>query len=177
MTDPVQEFIDKQSLHELVLRYCRACDRRDFPQLRALYHDDAIDDHGAMFCGSADEYLAWLPGVLANFEATVHSITNALFVVAGDAAQGRSTPSPTIARIRRSRRMSSSAGVTWITTNAAPAPGSSSGARWRLTGAAGRRWTRPPTGRSPPVHPGGAPITRIPPTSPCHTFAGGAVKP
>ncbi len=88
MTDLVQEFIDKQSLHELVLRYCRACDRRDFLQLRALYHDDAIDDHGTMFRGSADEYVAWLPGVMANFEATVHSLTNTLFIVRGDEAQG-----------------------------------------------------------------------------------------
>jgi len=88
MGDALQALIDKQALQELVLKYCRACDRRDFKLLRSLYHDDAIDDHGAMFCGSADEYLAWLPGVLANFEATVHSITNALFEVRGDEAQG-----------------------------------------------------------------------------------------
>jgi hypothetical protein len=88
MRDPLQQLIDKQALHELVLTYCRACDRRDFPLLRTLYHDDAIDDHGAMFCGSADAYVAWLPGVLANFAATVHSISNALFVVAGEQAQG-----------------------------------------------------------------------------------------
>jgi len=88
MNEPLQQLIDKQALHELVLRYCRACDRRDFVQLRALYHDDAIDDHGAMFRGTADEYLAWLPGVMANFEATVHSVANALFVLGGDAAQG-----------------------------------------------------------------------------------------
>jgi hypothetical protein len=84
----LQELIDKQALKELVLRYCRACDRRDFALLATLYHEDATDDHGAMFRGTAAQYLAWLPGVLANFEATVHSITNALFVVRGDAAQG-----------------------------------------------------------------------------------------
>jgi SnoaL-like domain len=88
MADPLRELIDQQALRELVLRYCRACDRRDFALLRTLYHDDAIDDHGAMFCGSADEYLAWLPAVMANFEATVHSITNALFEVRGEQAQG-----------------------------------------------------------------------------------------
>lgn len=88
MGDPLQELIDKQALQELVLTYCRACDRRDFVLLRTLYHDDAVDEHGAMFCGSADEYVAWLPGVMANFEATVHSITNALFIVAGAEAQG-----------------------------------------------------------------------------------------
>jgi hypothetical protein len=84
----LQTLIDKQALAELVYGYCRACDRRDFTLLRTLYHDDAIDDHGTMFRGSADEYVAWLPGVMANFEATVHSITNALFVVRRDDAQG-----------------------------------------------------------------------------------------
>ena len=64
MADALQTLIDKQALHELVLRYCRACDRRDFVLLRSLYHDDAIDDHGAMFCGSADEFLVWLPPLL-----------------------------------------------------------------------------------------------------------------
>lgn len=88
MADSLQTLIDKQALHELVLTYCRACDRRDFVLLRSLYHDDALDDHGSMFRGSADEFLAWLPPVLANFEATVHSITNALFVVKAHSAQG-----------------------------------------------------------------------------------------
>lgn len=88
MGDLLRELLDKQALLELVLTYCRACDRRDFALVRSLYHDDAVDDHGAMFRGSADEYVAWLPGVMANFEATVHSLSNALFVVAGDQAQG-----------------------------------------------------------------------------------------
>jgi ketosteroid isomerase-like protein len=88
MTDALQELLDKQALHELVLTYCRACDRRDFALVRTLYHDDAVDDHGAMFTGGPDEYVAWLPQVMANFEVTAHAIHNALFVVRGDTAQG-----------------------------------------------------------------------------------------
>jgi hypothetical protein len=84
----LQEVIDKSALKDLVLKYCRACDRRDYGLLRTLYHDDAIDDHGDMFCGSADDFVAWLPSVLESFEATVHSISNALFVVDGDKAEG-----------------------------------------------------------------------------------------
>jgi hypothetical protein len=86
--DALRTLFDKQALHELVLTYCRACDRRDFALLRSLYHDDAIDDHGTMFRGSPDEYVAWLPQVMTNFEATVHSIANVLFVVDGDRAEG-----------------------------------------------------------------------------------------
>jgi hypothetical protein len=88
VSEALQTLLDKQALHELALTYCRACDRRDYALLRSLYHDDAIDDHGAMFRGSADEYVAWLPTVLANFEATAHSISNALYVVRGDLAEG-----------------------------------------------------------------------------------------
>jgi SnoaL-like domain len=88
MADTLQTLIDKQALQELVLTYCRACDRRDYGLLRTLYHDDAIDDHGAMFCGDADQYLAWLPGMLSQFAATVHSLSNMLFVVDGPQAQG-----------------------------------------------------------------------------------------
>ncbi len=86
--DAIQAVIDKAALHELVLKYCRGCDRRDFALVRALYHDDAIDDHGNMFSGTADEFVAWLPGMMRGFEATVHSISNALFVVDGDKAEG-----------------------------------------------------------------------------------------
>jgi hypothetical protein len=79
---------DKQALYELVCTYCRAVDRRDYLLVRSLYHDDAIDDHGRMFYGTADEYVAWLPGVLAGMESTVHSVANALFVIEADQAQG-----------------------------------------------------------------------------------------
>lgn len=82
------EIADQFALQQLAQAYCHAIDRRDFALLRSLYHDDAIDDHGAMFCGGPDAYVAWLPSMLANWAATVHSITNMLFLVDGDAAEG-----------------------------------------------------------------------------------------
>ncbi len=72
--DRVSLMLDKHELHELVLTYCRAIDRQDFALVRTLYHDDAIDDHGDMFKGGPDEYVAWLPGIMANWDATVHSL-------------------------------------------------------------------------------------------------------
>ncbi|MBU6392999.1 MAG: nuclear transport factor 2 family protein [Sphingomonadales bacterium] len=79
---------DQFALQRLASTYCHAIDRRDYELLRSLYHDDAIDDHGAMFCGSPDEYVAWLPSMMANWAATVHSISNMLFLVDGNRAQG-----------------------------------------------------------------------------------------
>ena len=83
-----QSLLDQVALRDLIMRYCRGCDRRDFALVRSLYHDDAIDDHGAMFSGGPDEFVAWLPGAMASWELTLHSITNSLFAVDGDDAQG-----------------------------------------------------------------------------------------
>lgn len=81
-------FEDQLALRDLVMRYCRGCDRRDFKLVRSLYHDDAVDDHGAMFRGGPDEFVAWLPQVMARWELTVHSVSNSLIVVDGDRAEG-----------------------------------------------------------------------------------------
>ena len=88
MSDLLSVMLDKLTLHELVLTYCRAVDRRDYALLETLYHPDAIDDHGGMFCGSAAAYIAWLPTIQAHFETMRHDITNALFAVDGNDANG-----------------------------------------------------------------------------------------
>ena len=44
-----QELLDRAELTDLVMRYSRGVDRRDFALIRSTYHDDAIDDHGEMF--------------------------------------------------------------------------------------------------------------------------------
>jgi hypothetical protein len=82
------EVRDKFALQQLAWTYCHAVDRRDMTLLRSLYHDDAVDDHGPMFCGGPDEFVAWLPSVLSGWEATSHMIANMLFLVDGDQADG-----------------------------------------------------------------------------------------
>ena len=76
-------------LQRLAWLYCHAVDRGDMALLRSLYHDDAVDEHGEMFTGSADELVAWLPTMLAGVDVLRHEITNMLFVVDGDRAQGQ----------------------------------------------------------------------------------------
>lgn len=79
---------DRLALQHLAHAYCHAVDRGDMALLRSLYDDDAVDDHGEMFCGSADDYVVWLPRMLAGLEATRHEISGMLFLVDGDRAQG-----------------------------------------------------------------------------------------
>lgn len=80
--------LDRIELRDLVMRYCRGIDRRDFALVRACYHDNAIDDHGGMFCGSADDYVVWVEQALSAMECTIHSIGNSIFAVDGDYAEG-----------------------------------------------------------------------------------------
>lgn len=84
----MSEMLDKFALQQLAWTYCHAIDRGDLKLVRSLYHDDAIDDHGPMFSGSPDEYVAWLPSMLANWEITSHVISNMLFLIDGNQAEG-----------------------------------------------------------------------------------------
>ena len=84
----VEEMLARSALRHLVSAYGHAIDRRDYPLLRSLYHDDAIDDHSPYYCGSASGYVEWLPSMLANWSATAHSMIDALFIVDGDSAEG-----------------------------------------------------------------------------------------
>ncbi|WP_164857051.1 nuclear transport factor 2 family protein [Sphingomonas crocodyli] len=84
----VDEMLDKAALEQLNFTYCHAVDRQDYALVRSLYHDDATDDHGPMFRGSADGYVAWLPTILSKWQLSAHRLTNMLFLVDGDAAEG-----------------------------------------------------------------------------------------
>lgn len=42
----LQEVIDRQQIHEVLMRYCRGVDRADEEMVNSTFHDDAIDDHG-----------------------------------------------------------------------------------------------------------------------------------
>ena len=69
MSDPLfekrlRDTVDKAELRELVDRYARAIDRRDMALLRACYHPDAIDNHGTLFSGGIDAYVAWQPEIM-----------------------------------------------------------------------------------------------------------------
>lgn len=82
------EIADLECLGRLVATYSRAIDRRDFALLRSLYHDDAVEQHGEMFSGSPDDYVAFVAGALAGYAATAHYVANTLFELDGDVAEG-----------------------------------------------------------------------------------------
>jgi len=87
----LQELLDKQALHELVIRYCRAVDRGDEELLRSVYWEDAIDDHG-YHVGTREEFIAHMKQTSWNGEQikvrVQHALTNETFEIDGDVAWG-----------------------------------------------------------------------------------------
>lgn len=73
----ITTLIDKEKIRDLVHSYSRGVDRQDFPFLRTLYTEDAIeDDHGGAYSGSAEGYVDWLETVMVRVENSVHLVHN-----------------------------------------------------------------------------------------------------
>lgn len=87
-SEALQLLLDKREIEELVIRYCRASDRHDWEAMRELYHEDATDDHGSLFQGSAMQYIDWLPSMAEKMRITFHQVSNHFIVVRGDVAEG-----------------------------------------------------------------------------------------
>ncbi len=83
--DSLRMLLDKQEIHEVLMRYCRGIDRCDEELLRGVYHSDATDDHG-MFTGKAADFIPWAIEALKKDESTNHYIANELIEVEGDVA-------------------------------------------------------------------------------------------
>lgn len=69
----VDQLLDRHEIERVIHAYCRGIDRRDLGLVRSCYHDDATDQHGSFF-GTADEYTAWVDGLLARYRFTTHAI-------------------------------------------------------------------------------------------------------
>jgi ketosteroid isomerase-like protein len=83
----LREALDQLALSRIVDLYARAVDRCDLALLRSLYADDAIHDHGEMFCGGPDAFVTFIDRSMRGMR-THHFMGNRLFVVRGDAAEG-----------------------------------------------------------------------------------------
>ena len=84
----LDELLDKQAIHELVHAYCNAADRHDHEKMRALYHEDAIDEHGHFARGLAHEFIDKLPQIQAPMAILHHNVTTVNLVLDGTRAEG-----------------------------------------------------------------------------------------
>jgi SnoaL-like domain len=86
----VQELLDKQAIHEVMMRYCRGVDRGDAALINSAYHPDAYDDHcGHIFTGETvgPGIVEWMSEVT---DSTTHHITTQIIDVDGDRANSES---------------------------------------------------------------------------------------
>ncbi len=83
----LQQLEDKQALHELNARYCRAADRADEGLFASLWGNGAQVNYGA-FVGPASEFVRVVTAPDDIRERTFHSISNEYFEIDGDQARG-----------------------------------------------------------------------------------------
>ncbi len=84
----LQALLDRAEITALVHAYCNAADRHDHDKMRALYHDDATDDHGAFFKGLAMEFIDSLPAIQEPMLILHHNVTTVNIALDGDYAEG-----------------------------------------------------------------------------------------
>lgn len=84
----IDALLDRAALQELASRYARAVDRGDRDLLLSIYHDDAIDHHGADFRGSPPDFAEYVRLATSGFEVTAHYMLNSSYAIEGDAANG-----------------------------------------------------------------------------------------
>jgi ketosteroid isomerase-like protein len=82
----VQQLLDKQEIHEALMRYCRGIDRGDVDLVLSAFHDDAIDNH----TGQEERVRERVPRAVGLAQQstlwTSHNICNELIQVDGDVA-------------------------------------------------------------------------------------------
>ena len=84
----LRELLDKQAIYELIMAYANAADRHDQAKMRALYHEDAIDEHGHFARGPAMEFIDKLPEIQEPMAILHHNITTVNLKLAGEKAEG-----------------------------------------------------------------------------------------
>lgn len=82
----LDQFIDKQAIHEVLVRYTHGVDRCDLAMLKSAYWPDGTDDHGT-FSGNAMEFCEIIVETLRGLDRTMHSISNVMIDLCGDKAK------------------------------------------------------------------------------------------
>ncbi len=89
MTISQQEISDRLEINDVLVRYTRAIDQRDYELLDTCFTADAHLDYTASggIRGAYPEVRRWLEKALAQFDAMMHMIGNVVIEVDGDEAR------------------------------------------------------------------------------------------
>lgn len=75
--DRLSALIARNEIEDVLLRYARAVDRRDWDALRDVFHADAIDVHGD-FRGGPEGFIDWVRNRHADIPFSMHFLGNCL---------------------------------------------------------------------------------------------------
>jgi 3-phenylpropionate/cinnamic acid dioxygenase small subunit len=87
----LQDISDRIEIDDLLIRYSKAIDQKDWKLLDTVFTADAEVDYVSSggIKGSYPEARAWLEKALAIFPVTVHYVTNSEVTLSGDRATAR----------------------------------------------------------------------------------------
>ena len=86
----LQELVDQAAIHDLMVRYFSAVDRRDWDKLRACFAPDAYAEYLVATASGFKGILEICKGV-ERYEMTMHFMGNQLIEVHGDTADMETT--------------------------------------------------------------------------------------
>lgn len=81
----VRRLLDESEIRGVLARYARGIDRNDMDLVRACYHADATDAHGA-FNGSIDGFIAYSEQYIDQIASMTHHLCQSTIELDGDAA-------------------------------------------------------------------------------------------
>lgn len=77
------ELLAREEIRDVLHRYCKGIDRRDWALVRSCFADDHVHKHSTIE-GSADDFVRMASAVLTTIPATHHTIGNVHFAFAPD---------------------------------------------------------------------------------------------
>jgi len=82
---PLERIQDRMEIQNVLYRYARGVDRRNWDLVRSIYHPDAYDDHGN-YKGGVDGFIESLVKRHATIEQSLHVLANC--IIEFDSADG-----------------------------------------------------------------------------------------
>jgi hypothetical protein len=71
----LEQLSAREEIRDILHRYCKGIDRRDWPLVRSCFADDHVHKH-AEYQGPPDEFIGFASQVLEHVPCTHHSISN-----------------------------------------------------------------------------------------------------
>jgi len=83
MTDRLQRLLDKDEIRDVMARYARGVDRRDWEAVRSVFFEDGTDHH-TDFKGLRDAFIDWVSAKHAQVAKSQHFLGNSMIEFADD---------------------------------------------------------------------------------------------